>query len=72
MTSQSKEYVLTYVGRYNKPEQYGNIILRAKPNGEILRLKDICVPPQDQPEYVEGRRERARRECRRRRNAVDC
>src|SRR5215217_8611452 len=28
-TSQSKEYVLTYVGRYNKPEQYGNIILRA-------------------------------------------
>jgi HAE1 family hydrophobic/amphiphilic exporter-1 len=49
MTSQSKEYVLTYIGRYNKPEQYGNIILRAKPNGEILRLKDICVPPQEHP-----------------------
>jgi HAE1 family hydrophobic/amphiphilic exporter-1 len=49
MISQSKEYVLTYIGRYNKPEQYGNIILRAKPNGEILRLKDICVPPKDQP-----------------------
>ncbi|PRP96114.1 efflux RND transporter permease subunit [Enhygromyxa salina] len=45
MTSQSKEYVLTYVGRYNKPEQYGNIILRAKSDGEILRLKDVCVPP---------------------------
>src|SRR3954452_24029067 len=28
-TSQSKKYVLTYVGRYNKPEQYGNIILKA-------------------------------------------
>ena len=47
MTSQTKEYVLTYIGRYNKAEQYGNIILKAKPNGEILRLKDICVPPQD-------------------------
>ncbi|MCB9877741.1 MAG: efflux RND transporter permease subunit [Planctomycetes bacterium] len=45
MTSQSKEYVLTYIGRYNKPEQYGNIVLRAKPNGEILRLRDVCVPP---------------------------
>lgn len=47
MTSQSKEYVLTYLGRYNKPEQYGNIILKAKPDGEILRLKDVCVPPKD-------------------------
>ena len=40
-TSQSKEYVLTYVGRYNKPDQYQNIILKANPNGEILRLKDV-------------------------------
>lgn len=46
MTSQSKEYVLTYVGRYNKPDQYGNIILKAKPDGEILRLADVCVPPE--------------------------
>ncbi len=40
-TSQSIEYVLTYHGRFNKPEQYGNIILRANPEGEILRLKDV-------------------------------
>ncbi len=45
MVSQSKEYVLTYRGRYNRPEQYGDIILKAKENGEILRLRDICVPP---------------------------
>ena len=45
MTSQSKEYVLTYIGRFNKAEQYGNIILRANPNGEILRLSQICDPP---------------------------
>jgi len=41
-TSQSLEYVLTYVGRYNKPDQYGNIILKANPEGEILRLKDVA------------------------------
>jgi HAE1 family hydrophobic/amphiphilic exporter-1 len=41
-TSQTKEYVLTYVGRYNKPEQYENIILKANPEGEILRLKDVA------------------------------
>ncbi len=40
-TSQSIEYVLTYVGRFNKPEQYANIILKANPKGEILRLKDV-------------------------------
>jgi len=45
MTSQSKEYVLTYIGRFNEPEQYANIILRATPDGEILRLRDVCVPP---------------------------
>ena len=41
-TSQTIEYVLTWVGRYNKPEQYEDIILRANPDGEILRLKDIA------------------------------
>ena len=41
-TSQSKEYVLTYIGRYNKSQQYENIILKANADGEILRLKDVC------------------------------
>lgn len=41
-TSQTKEYVLTYIGRYNKPEQYENIVLKANPDGEILRLKDVA------------------------------
>ncbi|HTU25669.1 MAG TPA: efflux RND transporter permease subunit, partial [Pirellulales bacterium] len=40
-TSQSKEYVLTYIGRFNKPEQYEQIILKENPDGEILRLKDV-------------------------------
>ena len=55
MTSQSKEYVLTYIGRYNKPEQYGNIVLRAKPNGEILRLRDVCVPPRRHADEADGK-----------------
>ncbi|MCA9086104.1 MAG: efflux RND transporter permease subunit [Planctomycetaceae bacterium] len=41
-TSQTIEYVLTWIGRYDKPEQYADIILRAEPNGEILRLKDVA------------------------------
>lgn len=40
--SQTIEYVLTWVGRYNKPDQYGQIVLKANPNGEILRLKDVA------------------------------
>ncbi len=41
-TSQPKEYLLTFTGRFNKPEQYGNIILKANPDGEILRIKDVA------------------------------
>jgi HAE1 family hydrophobic/amphiphilic exporter-1 len=41
-TSQTIEYVLTWVGRYNKPEQYENIVLRATEDGEVLHLKDIA------------------------------
>lgn len=40
--SEALEYVLTYQGRYNQPEQYQNVIIRAKPNGELLYLKDIA------------------------------
>ncbi|WP_222165846.1 efflux RND transporter permease subunit [Edaphocola aurantiacus] len=40
--SQALEYVLTYKGRYNKPEEYENVIIRANPDGEILHLKDVA------------------------------
>ncbi len=40
--SQSLEYVLTYKGRFNKPEEYENIIVRANSEGEILRLGDLA------------------------------
>lgn len=41
-TAQSLEYTLYYKGRYNKPEEYGDIIVRATPEGEILKLKEIA------------------------------
>jgi len=37
--SQTFEYVLKYSGRFTTEEQYGNIILKSNPNGELLRLK---------------------------------
>lgn len=40
--SQTIEYVLTWIGRYKTPEEYEQIILRANPNGEILRLGDVA------------------------------
>jgi len=41
-TSQSFEYVLKYPGRFTTIEQYENIVIKANPSGEILRLKDIA------------------------------
>ncbi|WP_443938529.1 efflux RND transporter permease subunit [Pedobacter sp. MW01-1-1] len=40
--TQAFEYVLKYSGRYNTKEGYENIVVRANPNGELLRLKDIA------------------------------
>lgn len=40
--TQSLEYVLTYQGRYNEPEDYKDIIIRAKEDGEILKLRDVA------------------------------
>lgn len=41
--AQSLEYVLVYEGRFNKPEQYEKIIIRANDDGELLRLKDVAT-----------------------------
>lgn len=41
-TAQSQEYVFTYKGWYNKPEQYEDIIVKATADGEMLKLKDVA------------------------------
>ena len=40
--SQTVEYVLSWAAHYNNPEQYENIIVKATPDGEILRIKDVA------------------------------
>ncbi|WPO83547.1 efflux RND transporter permease subunit [Chryseobacterium sp. JJR-5R] len=40
--SQSFEYILKYPGRFNNEKDYGNIILKAKTDGEFVRLKDVA------------------------------
>lgn len=40
--AQSLEYVLNYKGRFNKPEEYENIIIRSNDEGELIKLKDIA------------------------------
>lgn len=39
---QAKQYVLKYTGKFNTPEQYRELILRAESDGTLLRLKDIA------------------------------
>ncbi len=40
--SEALEYVLAYSDRFSDPEQYENAIIRANPDGELLRLKDVA------------------------------
>lgn len=39
---QALQYVLRYTGKFNTPEQYENLVLRADADGSILRLKDVA------------------------------
>jgi HAE1 family hydrophobic/amphiphilic exporter-1 len=39
---QAKQYILKYTGKFNTPEQYRNVILRANDDGLLLRLKDVA------------------------------
>jgi HAE1 family hydrophobic/amphiphilic exporter-1 len=45
------EYVIRYGGRYNTPEQYKNIIIKALGNGQILRLGDVAKVELDAQGY---------------------
>lgn len=41
--AEALEYVLAYSDRFNDPKQYENVIVKANPEGEVLRLKDIAT-----------------------------
>ena len=40
--NQVKQYVLKYTGKFNTPEQYQRLVLRAEEDGGLVRLKDIA------------------------------
>jgi HAE1 family hydrophobic/amphiphilic exporter-1 len=42
-SAQTFQYAMKYKGRLEKPEEFGEMVLRALPNGEVLRLKDIAT-----------------------------
>lgn len=41
-TPQALQYVLLYTGKFNTPEQYENLVVRAYADGSVLRLKDVA------------------------------
>ncbi|WP_333624692.1 efflux RND transporter permease subunit [Sphingobacterium siyangense] len=40
-SDRSFEYVLKYAGKYTRPEDYGNMIIRTNGDGSMLKLKDV-------------------------------
>lgn len=40
--AQVLQYVLRYTGKFFMPEQYRDIVLRANPDGSMLKLKDVA------------------------------
>ena len=42
-SDQTFQYAMRYKGRLEKPEEFENIVIRALPNGELLRLRDIAT-----------------------------
>jgi len=40
--NQSFQYIMRYKGRLVQPEEFEDIVVRAKDNGEVLRLKDVA------------------------------
>lgn len=41
-SKESFEYIIKYKGKLNKPEEYENMVIKAKSDGSVLRLKDLA------------------------------
>lgn len=46
------QYTMKYKGRLEKPEEFGNMVIRSLPNGEVLRLKDVATIELGAQNYV--------------------
>ena len=40
--NQSFQYTISYKGRLKQPQEFENIVIKALPDGQLLRLKDIA------------------------------
>ncbi|WP_367155498.1 efflux RND transporter permease subunit [Methylomonas sp. HYX-M1] len=49
--AQAMQYILKYTGKYNTVEEYENIVLSGKSDGEILRLRDVAEVAFDSQDY---------------------
>lgn len=48
---QHLQYVLQYTGKFSTPEEYGDIVLKSKPDGSLLRLGDVARIDFDSEDY---------------------
>ena len=37
------QYTLKYRGRYESEEEFANLVIKALPDGEVLKLKDVAT-----------------------------
>jgi HAE1 family hydrophobic/amphiphilic exporter-1 len=49
--SQSLQYVLRYTGKFNTTEQFENVVIKSKSDGELIRLKDLAEVEFDSQDY---------------------
>lgn len=48
---QQLQYTLQYTGKFSTPEEYGEIVLKALPDGSLLKLKDVAEIDFDSEDY---------------------
>ena len=51
-SGQAFEYIIKYGGRFNTPEQYEDIVIKALGSGQFLRLKDVAEVELDAEGYT--------------------
>lgn len=51
-SSQTYQYTMKYKGRLVKPEEFGEMVVRALPGGEVLKLKDVATIEMDRETYT--------------------
>lgn len=51
-SGQAFEYIIKYGGRFNTPEQYEDIVIKALGNGQFLRLRDVAEVELDAEGYT--------------------